>query len=149
MSDFRIVPAGTHQAGALTALMEASAAYQGRYASILAGYQVTAADIEQYPTFVAMADAEILGFYSLIVEPPELDLLFVADKAQGTGLGAELVAHMFETAREKGISSVRVVSHPPAEGFYLRMGARRIGVIPAKPPKIPWERPELVFDVPA
>ncbi len=78
----------------------------------------------------------------------ELDLFFVADDAQGRGVGDRLIAHMPAEARRRGLASVRVVSHPPALPFYLRMGARRTGTIPARPPKVRWERPELRFDVP-
>jgi GNAT superfamily N-acetyltransferase len=135
-------------AGALTALMHASSAYQGDYASILDGYAVTPGYVETHPTFVAMTGDELLGFYALLEDPPELDILFVADAAQGLGLGARLVAHMLEEARTRGMHSVRVVSHPPALPFYLRMGARRTGTIPPVPPKVRWDRPELRFDVP-
>lgn len=135
-------------APALNALLHASSAYQGDYASILDGYEVTPEYVERHLVFAAFPpappDAGPLGFYSLT--DAELDLLFVADPAQGTGLGAALIAHMLKTARAKGIPSVRVVSHPPAASFYERMGARRTGTIPPRPPKISWERPELTFD---
>lgn len=145
--DLRVVPADASRAGVLTALMRDCSAYRGEYASILDGYEVTAAYLDSHPAFLAEAAGVVLGFYSLLLRPPELDLLFVADAAQGTGVGAALVAHMLDQARARGIAAVRVVSHPPAEGFYRRMGARRIGVVPARPPRITWERPELVFDV--
>lgn len=144
----RIVRATPTQAGALTALMHASSAYQGGYASILDGYEITPAYVETNPTFAATTGDDVLGFYALLEDPPELDVLFVADAAQGLGLGARLVTHMLGEARERGLTGVRVVSHPPALPFYLRMGARRTGTIPANPPKVRWDRPELRFDVP-
>ena len=146
MGQIEIHRATTDQAGALTALMHASSAYQGDYASILEGYEVTAGYIEVNPTFVAITDDEIRGFYALVND--ELDILFVADSAQGLGIGRLLVNHLLDEARARGIRSIRVVSHPPALPFYVRMGARRTGTIPAKPPKVRWERPELHFDVP-
>ncbi|MFI6388729.1 GNAT family N-acetyltransferase [Nonomuraea sp. NPDC050547] len=127
-------------AGALTALMHASSAYHGEYATILEGYQVTAAYLAAHPVFTT---DDHLGFYALVGD--ELDLLFVADRAQGTGLGRRLVEHMLDQARAAGLTRVRVVSHPPAEAFYLRMGAVRVGTSPPKPPRITWERPELTF----
>lgn len=42
-----------------------------------------------------------------------------------------------------------MVAHPPAEEFYRRMGAERVGTVAPSPPKITWERPELRFAVPA
>lgn len=142
---FRAIPT---QAGALTALMHASSAYQGEYASILDGYALTPEYIQSTPTFTAMTGDELLGFYALLEEPPELDILFVVDEAQGLGIGARLITHMLAEARGREMTSVRVVSHPPALPFYVRMGARRTGTIPPKPPKVRWERPELRFDVP-
>ncbi|MEV6830776.1 GNAT family N-acetyltransferase [Amycolatopsis sp. NPDC051102] len=145
MAEIEIRRATPAQAGALTALVHASAAYRGRYASILDGYTITPGYVGANPTFTATGD-RLLGFYALL--DAELDLLFVADEAQGLGIGARLIAHMLAEARRRGLASVRVVSHPPALPFYLRMGARRTGTIPARPPKVRWERPELRFDVP-
>jgi GNAT superfamily N-acetyltransferase len=147
VTSYRISRASASDAGKVTELMQESAAYQGEYASILEGYRVTEDYLATHPAFVAHAQREVVGFYSLIEYPAELDLLFVADSAQGTGIGAWLIEHMLGQAAELGMTEIRVVSHPPATGFYERMGARRVGVVPPQPPKITWERPELVFDV--
>ncbi|WP_433272157.1 GNAT family N-acetyltransferase [Actinosynnema sp. CS-041913] len=149
MTTVRIAPAEPKHAEELTALMQDSAAYRGQYATILHEYQVTAGYLNRHPTFRAEANTSTttLGFYSLITHPPELDLLFVANEAQGLGIGAKLIEHMLTQAREQGIQSIKVVSHPPSEGFYTRMGARKVGVIPARPPKVTWERPQLVFTI--
>ncbi|MEV6877913.1 GNAT family N-acetyltransferase [Amycolatopsis sp. NPDC051128] len=146
MAEIKIRRATATQAGTLTALMHASSAYQGEYASILDGYTIAPGYVEANPTFTATRNGEILGFYAL--PAAELDLLFVADEAQGLGIGARLIAHMLGEAGRRGMDSVRVVSHPPAADFYVRMGARRTGTIPARPPKVRWDRPELRFDVP-
>ncbi|WP_329194875.1 MULTISPECIES: GNAT family N-acetyltransferase [unclassified Streptomyces] len=131
----------------LTALVQESGAYSGAYASIISGYRVTADYIARHEVFVAVGpDGRVLGFYALVLDPPELDLAFVADEAQGAGVGRLLVQHMKGRAREAGLSGVRVVAHPPAEEFYRRLGARRVGVVPPTPPRIGWERPELWFD---
>ncbi|MBE1502034.1 GNAT superfamily N-acetyltransferase [Amycolatopsis lexingtonensis] len=141
-----IVRAAPDQAPALTALVHASSAYRGDYATILDGYEVTPAYVETNPTFTATNDGRIIGFYALV--EAELDLLFVADAAQGLGVGRRLIDHMRSEARARGLQGVRVVAHPPALDFYLRMGARRTGTVPPNPPKVRWERPELRFDVP-
>ncbi|MEV0587873.1 GNAT family N-acetyltransferase [Nonomuraea sp. NPDC050310] len=130
----------------LTALMHASAAYRGEYAAILDGYEVTPDYLERHPAFVAVdVFGRVLGFASLLTDPPELDLLFVSDAAQGGGVGRLLVERTLERARELGLASVRVVSHPPAEAFYLRLGAERTGTVPPRPPRVTWERPDLRF----
>lgn len=138
----------------LTRLVRGSAAYEGKYAAAVADYRVGPDYIEAHRTFVAVdaVDADenagrVLGFYSLVLDPPELDLLFVADEAQGRGIGRLLVAHMESEARAAGLHRVKVVSHPPAEGFYDRVGAVRTGTALANPPAVPWDRPEFEFHI--
>lgn len=139
----------------LTRLVRGSSAYEGKYATAVAGYRVGADYIEAHRTFVAVGAEEheqhhgrVLGFYSLVLTPPELDLLFVADEAQGRGIGRLLIAHMRSEARAAGIDRLRVVSHVPAEGFYHRVGAVRTGTVFANPPAVPWDRPEFEFRFP-
>ncbi|MFF5565611.1 GNAT family N-acetyltransferase [Streptomyces sp. NPDC012623] len=132
----------------LTRLVRTSRAYEGPYAPMVAGYRVGPDYIEAHQVFVAAAaDGRVLGFYALLLDPPELDLMFVADDAQGLGIGRLLIGHMRERAEAAGIDSVRVVSHPPAEGFYRGMGAVRTGTEAARPPAVMWDRPDLVIPV--
>ncbi|MFI7343437.1 GNAT family N-acetyltransferase [Streptomyces sp. NPDC050085] len=133
----------------LTRLVRGSRAYEGPYAAMVASYRVGPDYIEAHRVFVAADDADdrVLGFYSLLLAPPELDLMFVANDAQGLGIGRLLVAHMRGEARAAGLAEVRVVAHPPAEGFYRSVGAVRTGTVPARPPAVAWDRPELVFPV--
>ncbi|WP_317446814.1 GNAT family N-acetyltransferase [Streptomyces collinus] len=136
----------------LTRIVRGSGAYEGKYASAVAGYRVGPDYIEAHRAFVAVGAGEhgnrVLGFYSLVLDPPELDLLFVADEAQGQGLGRLLVAHMQSEARAAGLDRVMVVSHRPAEDFYHRVGAVRTGTVPANPPAVLWDRPEFEFRIP-
>jgi len=148
----------------LTRLVRGSRAYEGRYSAAVEGYRVGPDYIEAHRVFVAVAtDADVdvdveagvggearggervLGFYALVVEPGELDLMFVADQVQGYGIGRRLVEHMQGEARRLGIERVRVVSHPPAEGFYRSVGALPVGTVPANPPAVMWDRPEFAF----
>jgi len=116
---------------------------------MVAGYRVGPDYIEAHEVFAAVQEAtdRVLGFYALILDPPELDLLFVADDAQGTGTGKLLIAHLRREAEARGLPGVRIVSHPPAEGFYLSMGAERTGTVRAAPPAVMWDRPELLLPV--
>ncbi|MEU3723071.1 GNAT family N-acetyltransferase [Streptomyces sp. NPDC031705] len=135
-------------ADALTALVHASSAYQGRYASVISGYRVTPDYIARNLVFTAVdSTGRPLGFYALVLDPAELDLAFVSDEAQGTGIGRLLMEHMLDQAGQAGLTHVRVVSNPPAEQFYRRMGAEPVGTVPASPPKVTWARPELRFTV--
>ena len=127
----------------LNALMKSVRAYQGVYGTILENYALGDVQLQRDRIFLAEDGGNILGFYSLIVVgEPELDLMFVADAAQGTGLGKILFDHMRETARAHRIASVLIVSHPPSAGFYERMGAVRDGM---KQPSggATWDRPIL------
>ncbi|MGW1494762.1 GNAT family N-acetyltransferase [Streptomyces sp. NPDC002402] len=144
----RIRRATARDAKRLTKLVRDSRAYEGPYAPMIAGYRVGPDYIETHEVFVALgADDRVLGFYALLLAPAELDLMFVADAAQGLGVGRLLIEHMIGAAADTGISAVRIVSHPPAEGFYLSVGARRIGTVPANPPAVMWDRPELMIQV--
>ncbi|MFF8786530.1 GNAT family N-acetyltransferase [Streptomyces sp. NPDC015125] len=148
-------------AGRLTRLVRRSRAYEGPYSSMVEGYRVGPDYIVAHRVFVAVEELpgegaegaeggggeRVLGFYALMVEPAELDLMFVSDQAQGRGIGRRLVEHMRGEARSAGIDKVRVVSHPPAEGFYRSVGARPVGTVPANPPVVRWDRPELEFVV--
>ncbi|MFE1437314.1 GNAT family N-acetyltransferase [Streptomyces sp. NPDC058739] len=136
----------------LTRLVRGSGAYEGKYASAVAGYRIGPDYIEAHRTFVAVdadeQEGRLLGFYALVLTPPELDLLFVADDVQKAGIGRLLVGHMRSEARAAGIDTLKVVSHPPAEDFYHRVGALRTGTVFASPPAVPWDRPEFEFRIP-
>lgn len=130
-------------------MVRTSRAYEGPYAPMVAGYRLGHDYIETHRVFAAVAqDAErLLGFYSLILDPPELDLMFVTDDAQGAGIGRLLIGHLREEARFSAVTGVRIVSHPPSEGFYLSVGAVRTGTVRATPPAVMWDRPELLLPV--
>ncbi|WP_329359328.1 GNAT family N-acetyltransferase [Streptomyces anulatus] len=133
----------------LTRLVRTSGAYEGPYASMVEGYRVGPDYIETHRVFVAedIATGRILGFYALLLDPPELDLMFVADSAQGLGIGRLLATHLREEARSAGLTGVRIVSHPPSEGFYRSIGAEPVGMVRADPPAVLWDRPELLLRI--
>ncbi|MHB1430725.1 MAG: GNAT family N-acetyltransferase [Streptosporangiaceae bacterium] len=148
MSGVMIRRASAHDAARLTGLCHTSNAYRGIYAEAIAHVQAAPEYIAQHLVFAATdREDHLLGFYSLIRDPPELDMMFVANEMQGQGVGRLLVDHMREQAAAAGLAGVRVVSHPPSDGFYRRVGAQRTGTVPAKPPKTTWERPELWFTI--
>ncbi|MEV6198865.1 GNAT family N-acetyltransferase [Streptomyces sp. NPDC051771] len=147
MSEITIRRATAADSKRLTRLVRGSAAYRGPYAVMVDGYRVGGAYIEHHPVHVAVdADDRVLGFYALLLDEAELDLAFVADSAQGLGIGRLLMAHMSAVARAAGLTAVRVVAHPPAEEFYLRTGARRTGTVAASG-RVHWDRPELTYDL--
>ncbi|MBK3592274.1 MULTISPECIES: GNAT family N-acetyltransferase [Streptomyces] len=144
----RIRRAVARDAKRLTRLVTTSRAYEGPYAPMVAGYRVGPDYIEAHPVFAAVdPDDRVLGFYALLLAPPEVDLMFVADEAQGRGIGRLLAGHLRDEARRAGLTRVRVVAHPPSEGFYRGVGAERTGTVPADPPAVMWDRPELAFTI--
>ncbi|MER6181876.1 GNAT family N-acetyltransferase [Streptomyces sp. NPDC001652] len=54
------------------------------------------------------------AFTPLLLEPPELDLAFVADDVQGKGIGRLLIEHMISQARAADLTEVRVGTAAPA-----------------------------------
>lgn len=99
-ADMSVRRATARDAKRLTGLIRSSSAYEGPYAPMIAGYRVGPDYIETHRVFLASApDGRLLGFYALLLAPPELDLMFVADAAQGLGVGRRLINHMKEEAR--------------------------------------------------
>jgi GNAT superfamily N-acetyltransferase len=79
--------------------------------------------------YAAVSGAEPFGFYALAGKGRELELehLWVSPAWIGSGAGRLLFEHAMETAASRGANSVEIEADPNAEGFYLRMGARRVG----------------------
>lgn len=125
--------------------MHGSSAYRGGYSRILDGYAVSAQQIERDVVRIAERNGEIVGFYSLtLVDEPELDLMFVVDGMQGTGLGATLFRDMTIEAMRRGATAVKIISHPPSAGFYQAMGAVIVGT-KAPTATANWNRPILLL----
>ncbi len=82
---------------------------------------------------VAERDGSVVGFYSLDGAPPigVLDDMWVTPSAIGTGLGRVLWDHAMAAAAEAGYEHLDIDAEPFAEGFYLNMGAERIGESPS------------------
>jgi len=87
--------------------------------------------INNNQVYVAEREGEIIGFYALVVgdQQAELEHMWVAPKHIGTGVGKELFIHAMQIAAGENISEVEISADPNAEGFYQRMGARRIGEV--------------------
>jgi GNAT superfamily N-acetyltransferase len=141
----RVREATASDAGALTSLVRSSAAYAGEYRRIVREVEVTAAYIARNRVRVAeLPGGKAAGFYALVsgTEGAELDLMFVSDDARGLGVGRLLFEDMRDVALASGQRSVLIAAHPPAEGFYARMGAIKVGT---QPPggRASWGRPRM------
>jgi GNAT superfamily N-acetyltransferase len=80
---------------------------------------------------VAFVNGEIAGFSALVVTEDEvwLEHLWVSPKHIGTGLGKTLFIHAAGFAASMGAKAIKIESDPYAEGFYNRMGAKRVGEV--------------------
>lgn len=114
--------------------------------------RISPESIANEPTFVAEEQGRLLGVAQLDtkVMPWALECLWVHPSATGRGVGGQLVRHTLDYARTRGSSELRVDADPHAEGFYLRLGARRVGAVAApiagEPsrvrPQLSWSRDE-------
>ena len=104
--------------------------------------------IAEHEVFCVLRDGWIVGFYGLSRDGPafELEHLWVDPDDIGSGFGARLFRDAVERIRAAGGTVLRIVSDPNAEGFYRRMGARRVGEAAATPAGR--MLPVLVLDVP-
>jgi GNAT superfamily N-acetyltransferase len=109
---------------------------------------VSATDVRDGPTFVAVVGAVVAGFYSLRPSGAswELDHLWVLPEFMHQGIGRALLSHALGTAARGGASEITVDADPNAESFYLECGALRRGEVPApiggQPNRV---RPQLAF----
>jgi GNAT superfamily N-acetyltransferase len=79
--------------------------------------------------YAAVSGSGPCAFYALTGAGGELELehLWVSPGWIGSGVGRLLFEHAMREAARRGASAVAIEADPNAEGFYLRMGARRVG----------------------
>lgn len=111
---------------------------------------ITPEFITDNEVYVAMVESEVAGFYALIAAEGKLLLehMWVDPDYMGAGLGKQLFNHALEVAASLNAVSIEIESDPNAEGFYKRMGARRIGEIASEIEGMPRLLPLLVVDLP-
>lgn len=106
--------------------------------------------IAQHIVFIACIQERIVGVYALMKEDGivYLDHMWVDPQHIGKGVGKALMQHMVLQAKQKDIREIEIWSDPQAEGFYLYMGAHRVGTVPAAMDTAP-DRvlPKLIFSL--
>jgi GNAT superfamily N-acetyltransferase len=138
--EIRIQAGGEDDAGRLTEIAHAAKRHWGYSEELLALWDadltVTGAFIASHPVYCAAVGAEVVGFYALSAEGDvfELEHMWVEPGHMSEGVGAALFGHAVATVRSLQGSVLRIVSDPNAEGFYRRLGARRIGEVASHPP---------------
>ena len=92
---------------------------------------ITSAYIAENDVYVLEDGGEVKGFHAVALRGSVtwLEHLWVSPKSMRHGLGHKLFVHAAEIARARGASELQIESDPNAEGFYLKMGARRAGEV--------------------
>jgi GNAT superfamily N-acetyltransferase len=124
-------------AGPLTELAFRSKAHWGYDREFMqacrAALRVTAKFMARADVYVAENQGRELGFYSLAPWNSDLELyhFFVDPPAMGNGVGRLLWDDAIRRATGLGYPKLLIQSDPYAEGFYLKLGAERIGEVPS------------------
>jgi len=89
--------------------------------------------IRSNEVFVAVMDGEIGGCCALVLSEAlaELEHMWIDPKQMGKGIGRALFEHVEARAKEAGAPMLELSADPHAEKFYERMGAKRVGDVPA------------------
>jgi GNAT superfamily N-acetyltransferase len=100
-------------------------------------------------TYCAMEGDRAVGFYLLATEGDglHLDHFWIAPAAMGRGIGRALFKHAIEQARGLGFQAIKIEADPNAEGFYQRMGAKRVGVNVTEIEGERRELPLLIYEI--
>lgn len=80
--------------------------------------------LNQRQVFVATLDHQVVATASL--DHDIIRSVFVAPDHQGTGLGRQLMTTLQSIANDANIKILRVPASITAEGFYLKLGFRKI-----------------------
>ncbi|HET7698629.1 MAG TPA: GNAT family N-acetyltransferase [Vicinamibacterales bacterium] len=98
--------------------------------TIIPGY------LDLHDVWVAEEDGAVVGMCALEDRGDRCNLehVWVEPARHGRGVGRALVLHALTEARRRSVSAVELLSDPFASGFYERLGARRIGEVPAPMP---------------
>ncbi|TCZ76618.1 GNAT family N-acetyltransferase [Paenibacillus albiflavus] len=121
------------EADDLTQLAIRSKAYWGYsdefIESCRAALTITPEFIAAAHVYVVEDEGKIQGFIALEQDGDSsiLSDVFIDPSAVRLGYGRVLWQHIMGLAKELGIPKVIIHSDPHAEGFYLSMGAKRIG----------------------
>jgi GNAT superfamily N-acetyltransferase len=149
----KIVRAKPQEADALTEIAHAAKRHWGYPERWIESWRDTltirAEFIAANVTYCAMEDFRAVGFYLLTNESDglHLDHLWIEPRAMGRGIGRALFEHALEQTRRLGHRTLKIEADPNAEGFYARMGARRVGVTVTNIEHQRRELPLLLYDL--
>jgi N-acetylglutamate synthase-like GNAT family acetyltransferase len=90
---------------------------------------ITPEFIANNEVFVAIVGGDIVGCCALVVSDSlaELEHMWIDPQQMGNGVGRALFEYTTHRAQDLGLTELELSADPNAEGFYQRMGAKRIG----------------------
>ena len=89
--------------------------------------------IRTHEVFAATINGAVIGCCALVMTDSvaEIEHMWIWPEQMGGGVGRALFEHARARAAELGANVLELSADPHAEAFYARMGAKRIGEIPA------------------
>jgi GNAT superfamily N-acetyltransferase len=129
----KILRATPGDAGTLTGISFAAKRYWGYPERWIAQWKealtITPDFVRRNEVYVAIVEGMPVGFYALAGQGDKIELehLWVSPEHIGTGVGRALFDHAVRRAGSLGAEVLGIEADPNAEGFYRRMGARRVG----------------------
>jgi len=128
-----IVQAHPEDAKALTGIAMAAKRHWGYPENWMMKWQeiltIPSTCISANSVYKAMRDDRIIGFYVLINSHEQLELkhMWVHPDEIGHRVGQKLMEHVIRQAAKMDHRIMEIESDPNAEGFFQKMGARRVG----------------------
>lgn len=154
--DLQIRPAEAADADQLSRLAQRAKAHWGYPPEWLQAWRAeltfTPEYLSRHITFVGVTASFPVGLCVLQRQGADASVehLWIAPEYHGRGVGRALMARALDEAAAAGAARVEVLSDPHAEPFYLKIGARRVGEVPAPMPGAPQRTlPFLEFALPA
>ena len=129
----KIVRAKPEDAETLTQIAHTAKRHWGYPESLIAAWRdvltMRPEFIAANVAFIAIEEERTVGFYVLTTEDDglHLDHLWIVPDAMRRGIGRALFEHAIAQAKNLRFDSLKIEADPNAEGFYQRMGAKRVG----------------------
>jgi GNAT superfamily N-acetyltransferase len=111
--------------------------------------QVSKAWLQEFEGYTLYDSKDICGFLGFEFKEGKckLEHLWVKVEKIRKGLGSKAIIFMLEKARKRNIQNIYVFPDPPAEGFYLKLGAKYTNVVVTSRVTNGPEYREMVFQI--
>jgi N-acetylglutamate synthase-like GNAT family acetyltransferase len=133
--DIQIRRARADEAAVLTEIAHAAKRHWGYPENWIQHWQIdltiTPEFIANNEMYVAVKGEEVVGCCALSINDSsaELEHMWIRPEHMGAGIGRALFNYITARATSLKLPALELSADPNAEGFYQRMGARRIGEV--------------------